>query len=94
MMCNGNDVHHASRKKEVLPIMTQRFDQKKATEIREYNLAQQAKLKGRLEGKREGEHQKALEIAKNLLAMGMAYSTMAKGTGLLLEKVEALANGS
>lgn len=91
-----------SRKGEVLQIMTQLFNQEKVTAIREYNLIQQGKQEGKLEGLQEGklkglqqgERQKAIAIAKNFIAMGLDHSVIVQGTGLSLEEIEALANGS
>ena len=40
----------ASRQKEVLDIMVTLFDQKRVTEIHEYNLVQDARQEGREEG--------------------------------------------
>ncbi len=70
--------------------MTQLFDQEKVTAIREYNLIQQ----GKLEGLQQGERQKAIAIAKNFIAMGLDHSVIVQGTGLTLEEIETLANGS
>jgi len=50
--------------------------------------------KGINQGISIGEKQKAIAIAKNFIAIGLDYSTIVQGTGLTLEEVEALANGS
>lgn len=99
----------ASRKEEVLQIMTQLFDQEKVTQIREYNLAKQAKWEGEQEGKREGKqegllegkreglaeglHQKAREVAKKMFVRGDSVNDIVLLTDLPVEEVEALANG-
>ncbi len=46
------------------------------------------------EGIAIGRKQKAIAIAKNFIAIGLDYSTIVQGTGLTLEEVVALANGS
>ncbi len=45
---------------------------------------------GEQRGIQIGEHKKAAEIAKNLLAMGMAAEAVAAGTGLTEQEVEAV----
>lgn len=42
------------------------------------------------EGKREGEFNKAIETAKNLINMGLKTDQISKATGLTIEKVEEL----
>ena len=46
--------------------------------------------KGRIEGQIEGERKKALEIAKNLIALGLTPDVAAKGSGLSLDEIEKL----
>ncbi|AEF85045.1 conserved hypothetical protein [Treponema primitia ZAS-2] len=43
------------------------------------------------EGREEGEKKKALETAKNLLALGVSLDTVAKAVGLDMETVKSLA---
>ena len=68
------------------------------TELREYedslkafrdlrNTLDNAKQEGRAEGRAEGEKDKAIEIAKNLLEMGMPIDAIMKATGLSSEEV-------
>ena len=62
----------------------------------------QGEAKGEAKGKAEGEKcglakgmaQKALDIAKNLIAMHMPEEDVAKATGLSLKQVQALAVGA
>jgi predicted transposase YdaD len=44
--------------------------------------------------KEEGKTEKAIRIAQNLLAMGMAIETVAKAAELPVEKIIELQNGS
>ncbi len=46
---------------------------------------------GRAEGRAEGEREKAYEIARNLLKMGVPTATIAQASGLTLQDIEALA---
>ena len=46
---------------------------------------------GLAQGISQGAEQKAIETAKNLLAMKLSLDSIAKATGLSLEKVEKLA---
>jgi len=50
----------------------------------------QGEIKGRQEGFVDGAYQKALETAKNLLAMNFPIENIAKVTGLSIKEVEAL----
>lgn len=50
--------------------------------------------KGMEKGIVEGEHKKAVEIAKNLLEMGLDLDTIVKASGLSKEEVSALASNS
>ncbi len=58
----------------------------KEMEIRQQRAEQQAREKGLA----EGERQKAIEVARNLLAMDMPVDVVVKATGLPAEQVEAL----
>ena len=46
--------------------------------------------KGRAEGRAEGELSKGLEVARNLLAMGMSWSQIMQITGLTEEELKPL----
>ncbi|MCL2115106.1 MAG: hypothetical protein FWH29_02670 [Methanobrevibacter sp.] len=46
--------------------------------------------KGREEGKIEGRDERKLEIAKNCKSEGIPFETIAKATGLTLEKIKKL----
>jgi len=48
--------------------------------------------KGMKEGMEKGMNQKALEIAKNMLAMGLSAEQVAKATQLSLEIIKNLSN--
>ena len=58
----------------------------------------QGEAKGKAEGEKcglaKGMAQKALDIAKNLIAMHMPEEDVAKATGLSLKQVQALAVGA
>lgn len=45
---------------------------------------------GRVEGRVEGERSKAIEIAKNMLALGLEVAVIAKASGLSEAEVESL----
>ena len=57
---------------------TRKFDDKRGME------------KGRAEGRAEGELSKGLEVARNLLAMGMSCSQIIQATGLTEEQLKQL----
>ena len=57
---------------------TRKFDEKRGME------------KGRAEGRAEGELSKGLEVARNLLAMGMSWSQIIQATGLTEEQLKQL----
>ena len=48
------------------------------------------KAEGRLEGRLEGEAKKSIEIAKNLLQIGLSLENIAKTTGLSIEEIKKL----
>ncbi len=49
---------------------------------------------GEKRGKKQGEAKKTIDIAKNLIAAGLASDLIADATGLSLQDVEALRNHS
>ncbi|HIR73897.1 TPA: hypothetical protein IAB95_00155, partial [Candidatus Ventrenecus avicola] len=51
------------------------------------SLITEATEEGRAEGEKEGEQQKAIEIAKNMLEMGIEKETIVKATGLTEEEI-------
>ena len=57
---------------------TRKFDEKRGME------------KGRAEGRAEGELSKGLEVARNLLAMGMSWSQIMQATGLTEDQLKQL----
>ena len=50
--------------------------------------------KGIVDGRIEGENNKALEIAKNLLNIGLSVEQIIKSTGLSKEEIKGLINDS
>ena len=50
----------------------------------------EGRVEGRAEGRVEGEENKALEIARNLLAEGSTFEFVQKMTGLPLDEIEKL----
>ena len=56
------------------------------------NSVDTAKREGIAEGMEKGMNQKALEIAKNMLAMGLSAEQVAKATQLSLEIIKNLSN--
>ena len=56
------------------------------------NSVDTAKREGIAEGMEKGMNQKALEIAKNMLAMGLSSEQVAKATQLPLEIIKNLSN--
>ena len=48
----------------------------------------QGKAEGRIEGKNEGKNEKALEIARNLINIGMPVEKIADATALSYEEIE------
>ena len=57
---------------------TRKFDEKRGME------------KGRAEGRAEGELSKGLEVARNLLEMGMSWSQIIQATGLTEDQLKQL----
>ena len=57
---------------------TRKFDEKRGME------------KGRAEGRAEGELSKGLEVARNLLAMGMSWTQIMQATGLTENQLKQL----
>ena len=57
-----------------------------------YDSYQKGKEEGIAEGMEKGMNQKALEIAKNMLAMGLSAEQVAKATQLSLEIIKNLSN--
>ena len=55
-----------------------------------YHAKQEGRMEGRIEGKQEGISERNIEIAKNLLAMGMPLHQIVKATGLTQKEIEEL----
>ncbi len=63
--------------------------------IRDYNQGmleaeQRGEQRGRKEGRETGEYEKSIQIAKNMLAMGLSADLIAQATGLSLSQIEQL----
>ena len=61
---------------------TRKFDEKRGME--------KGMAKGRAEGMAKGELSKGLEVARNLLAMGMSWSQIMQATGLTEDQLKQL----
>ena len=73
---------------------TRKFDEKRGMEKgmakgRAEGLAK-GRAKGLAEGRAEGELSKGLEVARNLLAMGMSWSQIMQATGLTEDQLKQL----
>ena len=69
---------------------TRKFDEKRG---REKGLAEglaKGLAKGRAEGRAEGELSKGLEVARNMLAIGMPWSQIVQLTGLTEDQLKQL----
>jgi len=63
--------------------------------IRDYNQSMfEAKESGRAEGRKEGEAEKATDIAKNLIAFGMSFDNISQMTGLSVGEIEKIATNA
>ncbi len=67
-----------SRQKEVTDIMVTLFSQEKVSEIHDYNLVKNTRLEA------------MLEIAQNLIKMGLSSEQISKATGLTFSEIENL----
>lgn len=77
---------------EELDYLTGDEEERRLAELREKAIRDEISgLNGaRREGKKEGEYNKQLEIAKNLKQMGTTINDIVKATGLTLEEIEKL----
>ncbi|MGG1664573.1 Rpn family recombination-promoting nuclease/putative transposase [Brevibacillus sp. NRS-1366] len=77
---------------DVLEFLNQDKEARRLYELREKALKDELNMieGAKAEGRTEGERQKAMEIAKNLLAMDMTVEMVAKATGLPTEEIEKL----
>ena len=50
--------------------------------------------KGVIKGVSQGEHQKAIETAKNLLEMKLSVENISKATGLSIEEINLISNNT
>ena len=74
------------RKVEIMDIMTSLFDQDEVTR----RVIVEHERKAERKGKKEGEKQEKLKIAKSMKAMNISAENIAKCTGLTLEQIEKL----
>ena len=58
--------------------------------LHDFDITEEAKKQGRLEGLNEGRIEKAVEDAENFLRENIAPEVIARCTGLTLEKVHEL----
>ena len=59
--------------------------------VRDYNQGiLEATARGWEAGEKAGEHEKAIQIARNMLAMGLEMEIVAKATGLSVNELKAL----
>ncbi|OOQ56916.1 hypothetical protein [Mucilaginibacter pedocola] len=54
------------------------------------NVLDYAIQEAKAEGKEEGAHDKAVEIAREFKKLGINFEDIAKGTGLTIEEIEKL----
>jgi predicted transposase/invertase (TIGR01784 family) len=76
------------------PALLHAYDMFELTRI-DYKLGmqgarQEGERKGRLEGHKEGRLERAVEIAKNLKAMGIAIEQITRATGLKADEIDKL----
>ncbi len=55
-----------------------------------FAVTETAEKKGRAEGRAEGEHNKAIDIAKKLLASGLDIEFVAQNTGLPMDELKSI----
>ena len=60
--------------------------------LAEFDAEQRGYKEGVSDGISQGEHQKAIETAKNLLAMKLSVEDISKATGLSIEEIKLIAN--
>ena len=69
---------------------TRKFDEKRGMEQGRAEGRAEGLAEGRAEGRAEGELSKGLEVARNLLAMGMSCSQIIQATGLTEDQLKQL----
>ena len=69
-----------------MSILSAEFDLEVAKRV----WAEEGREEGREEGEKIGKSVKALEIAKNLLKMGLAKEQVSQGTGLSIGEIAAI----
>ncbi|KPV58723.1 hypothetical protein QJ48_15250 [Paenibacillus sp. A3] len=81
---------------DTLEFLSQNEEARRLYEMRqkalhdEASMIDGAKEEGKREGKLEGKREKEIEVAKNLLEMGMDVTKIAKATGLPESEVKKL----
>nr|WP_326056193.1 Rpn family recombination-promoting nuclease/putative transposase [Paenibacillus chitinolyticus] len=84
------------KQKSTLEFLSQDREARRLYEERQKYLHDEASMiewateKGMAKGIAEGEQKKAIEIAKNMLALGLQVSVIAKASGLSEDEVESL----
>ena len=89
---------------DTLEFLSQNAEARRLYELRQKALHDEAsqlhgarlegRLEGKLEGKLEGRREKELEVARNLLGMGLDTAAIAQATGLSADEVEQLKKDS
>ncbi len=69
---------------------TRKFDEKRGMEKGRAEGMAEGMAKGMAEGMAKGELSKGLEVARNLLAMGMSWTQIIQATGLTEDQLKQL----
>jgi predicted transposase/invertase (TIGR01784 family) len=69
------------------------FDRREKERMELRALIEEGKAEGKAEGRAEGKAEKSLEIAKNLISLGLTYEQIAQATQLDTARIQALAGG-
>ena len=83
-------VEELSDDKENIALYTKLTNDEMVFNTRLMNASEEAEERGHERGIEQGSKEKALEIAKNFLKMGLNDEQIADGTGLSLEEIEVL----
>ena len=83
-------VEELSSDKENIALYTKLTNDEMVFNTRLMNASEEAEERGHERGIEQGSKEKALEIAKNFLKMGLNDEQIADGTGLSLEEIEVL----
>ena len=83
-------VEELSDDKENIALYTKLTNDEMVFNTRLMNASEEAEERGHERGIEQGSKEKALEIAKNFLKMGLTDEQIANGTGLSIEEIEIL----